>query len=70
MIACIIAGLTQLEKHQERSISYRIGSDILRKEKYFFKNNVGEHSGLRQVVGKLKKVLHQIWHLVIIFYTP
>lgn len=69
MIAGIIAGLTRLEKHQENWKSYRTGSDILRKEKYFFENNVGEYSSLIQVVGKLKTFTSDLAFSCHLLYT-
>jgi Protein of unknown function (DUF4231) len=51
MISSIIAGvivvatgITQLEKYQENWILYRTSSELLKKEKYFFENNIGEYS--------------------------
>jgi hypothetical protein len=51
MISSIIAGvivvatgITQLEKYQESWILYRTSSELLKKEKYFFENNIGEYS--------------------------
>lgn len=53
LISSIVAGiiavstaLTQLEKYQENWILYRTSSELLKKEKYFFENNVGEYSNL------------------------
>ncbi|MGC1929170.1 MAG: DUF4231 domain-containing protein [Candidatus Nitrosopolaris sp.] len=36
--------LTQLEKYQENWILYRTSTELLKKEKYFFENNVGDYS--------------------------
>jgi hypothetical protein len=43
-IIVVITGLTQLEKYQENWILYRTSAELLKKEKYFFENNVGEYS--------------------------
>jgi len=43
-IIVVITGLTQLEKYQENWILYRTNSELLKKEKYFFENNVGDYS--------------------------
>jgi hypothetical protein len=43
-IIVIITGLTQLEKYQENWILYRTSSELLKKEKYFFENRVGDYS--------------------------
>ena len=40
----VITGLTQLEKYQENWILYRTTTELLKKEKYFFENNVGDYS--------------------------
>jgi len=45
-VIVVITGLTQLEKYQENWILYRTNSELLKKEKYFFENNVGEYSNL------------------------
>jgi len=48
-IIVVITGLTQLEKYQENWILYRTSAELLKKEKYFFENNVGEYSSLIDV---------------------
>lgn len=45
-IIVVTTGLTQLEKYQENWILYRTSSELLKKEKYFFENGVGEYSNL------------------------
>jgi Protein of unknown function (DUF4231) len=40
----VVTGVTQLEKYQENWILYRTSAELLKKEKYFFENNVGEYS--------------------------
>ena len=45
-IIAVATGLTQLEKYQENWILYRASSELLKKEKYFFENSVGEYSDL------------------------
>jgi hypothetical protein len=40
----VITGLTQLEKYQENWILYRTSTELLKKERYFFENNVGDYS--------------------------
>jgi len=42
----IVTGLTQLEKFQENWIMYRTTTELLKKEKYFYENEVGEYSDL------------------------
>jgi Protein of unknown function (DUF4231) len=43
-IIVVATGITQLEKYQENWILYRTSSELLKKEKYFFENNIGEYS--------------------------
>jgi Protein of unknown function (DUF4231) len=45
-IIVVITAITQLEKYQENWILYRTSTELLKKEKYFFENNVGEYSNL------------------------
>jgi Protein of unknown function (DUF4231) len=45
-IIAVATGLTQLEKYQENWILYRTSSELLKKEKYFVENSVGEYSNL------------------------
>jgi hypothetical protein len=40
----VVTGLTQLEKYQENWILYRTTTELLKKEKYFFENGVGDYS--------------------------
>ena len=42
MIA-VVTGLSQLEKYQENWILYRTTSELLKKEKYFYENGVGDY---------------------------
>jgi Protein of unknown function (DUF4231) len=51
----IVTGLTQLEKFQENWIIYRTTTELLKKEKYFYENEVGDYSDLD--VSKRKKLL-------------
>jgi hypothetical protein len=51
----IVTGLTQLEKFQENWIIYRTTTELLKKEKYFYENEVGEYSDLDD--SKRKKLL-------------
>jgi len=48
-IIVVVTGLTQLEKYQENWILYRTSAELLKKEKYFFENNVGEYSNLNDI---------------------
>jgi hypothetical protein len=48
-IIVVVTGLTQLEKYQENWILYRTSAELLKKEEYFFENNVGEYSNLNDV---------------------
>jgi hypothetical protein len=43
-IIVVGTGITQLEKYQENWILYRTSSELLKKEKYFFENSVGDYS--------------------------
>lgn len=45
-IVVILTGLSQLEKYQENWILYRTSTELLKKEKYYFENDVGDYSGL------------------------
>jgi hypothetical protein len=45
-IIAISTGITQLEKYQENWILYRTNIELLKKEKFFFENSVGEYSNL------------------------
>ena len=51
----IVTGLTQLEKFQENWIIYRTTTELLKKEKYFYENEVGEYSDLDE--SNRKKLL-------------
>ena len=51
----IVTGLTQLEKYQENWILYRTTTELLKKEKYFYENEVGDYSDLDET--KRKKLL-------------
>lgn len=51
----IITGLTQLEKYQENWIIYRTTTELLKKEKYFYENEVGDYTDLDE--SKRKKLL-------------
>lgn len=48
-IIAVATGITQLEKYQENWILYRTSSELLKKEKYFFENNVGEYSNFDDI---------------------
>ncbi len=48
-IIVVVTGVTQLEKYQENWILYRTSTELLKKEKFFFENNVGEYSSLEEV---------------------
>ena len=56
-------GITQLEKYQESWILYRTNSELLKKEKYFFKNNIGEYSNLTDDV-KNKLLVERVESIV------
>jgi Protein of unknown function (DUF4231) len=45
-IILIVTGITQLEKYQENWITYRTTQELLKKEKYFYKNSVAEYANL------------------------
>lgn len=40
----VITGVTQLEKYQENWILYRTTTELLKKERYFYENNVGDYT--------------------------
>jgi len=44
----IVTAITQLEKYQESWILYRTTHELLKKEKFLFKNNAGDYSNLSQ----------------------
>ena len=48
----IVTGLTQLEKFQENWILYRTTTELLKKEKYFYENEVGDYSDLDESTRK------------------
>jgi len=45
-VILIVTGITQLEKYQENWIIYRTTQELLKKEKYFYKNGVAEYADL------------------------
>ncbi len=51
----VVTGISQLEKYQENWILYRTTTEILKKEKYFYENSVGEYSDLDE--SKRKRLL-------------
>src|SRR6476469_8768684 len=44
----IITSITQLEKYQENWILYRNTHELLKKEKYFFENDIEDYEGLEK----------------------
>lgn len=54
-LIAIVTGVTQLEKYQENWIMYRTTSELLKKEKYYYENQVGEYSESDEL--KRKKIL-------------
>ena len=56
-IVVVAPGITQLEKYQENWILYRTSLELLKKEKYFFENNIGEYSDPDE--NERKKILVQ-----------
>jgi Protein of unknown function (DUF4231) len=54
-LIAIVTGISQLEKYQENWILYRTTSELLKKEKYFYENAVGEYSNLDE--SQRKKLL-------------
>ena len=54
-LVAIVTGITQLEKYQENWIMYRTTSELLKKEKYYYENQVGEYSESDEL--KRKKIL-------------
>jgi hypothetical protein len=59
----IVTGLTQLEKYQENWIMYRTTIELLKKEKYFYENEVGEYSGLDESERK-KSLVERVESIV------
>jgi hypothetical protein len=45
-VIAVVTALSQLEKYQENWILYRTTAELLKKEKYFYENGVGEYSNL------------------------
>jgi hypothetical protein len=62
-IIVVVTGLTQLEKYQENWILYRTSAELLKKEKYFFENSVGEYSNLNEV-DKNKLLVERVESIV------
>lgn len=62
-IVVISTGLSQLEKYQENWILYRTSTELLKKEKYFFENNVGEYSNLDED-KKMKLLVERVESIV------
>jgi len=62
-IIVVVIGLTQLEKYQENWILYRTSAELLKKEKYFFENGVGEYSTLNDV-DKNKLLVERVESIV------
>jgi hypothetical protein len=54
-LIAIVAGISQLEKYQENWILYRTTSELLKKEKFYYENQVGEYSEPDEL--KRKKIL-------------
>lgn len=54
----IVTGLTHLEKYQENWIMYRITSEVLKKEKFYYENEVGEYSNLDEPQRKKLRINH------------
>jgi hypothetical protein len=63
VIIVIITGLTQLEKYQENWILYRTSAELLKKEKYFFENDVGDYANLDDV-DKNKLLVERVESIV------
>jgi hypothetical protein len=62
-IIVVVIGLTQLEKYQENWILYRTSAELLKKEKYFFENSVGEYPNLSDV-DKNKLLVERVESIV------
>jgi hypothetical protein len=62
-IVVIFTGLSQLEKYQENWILYRTTTELLKKEKYYFDNNVGEYSNLDED-KKMKMLVENVESIV------
>jgi hypothetical protein len=62
-LIAIVTGITQLEKYQENWILYRTTSELLKKEKYYYENEVGEYSGLDES-NRNRKLVERVESLV------
>jgi Protein of unknown function (DUF4231) len=51
-LVAIVTGISQLEKYQENWILYRTTSELLKKEKYYYENEVGEYSNQNEPLRK------------------
>src|SRR6266487_1891143 len=45
-VILVVTGISQLEKYHENWIIYRTTQELLKKEKYFFENDVAEYANL------------------------
>jgi TIR domain/Protein of unknown function (DUF4231) len=63
VIIVISASVSQLENYQENWILYRIKAELLKKEKYFFENNVDEYSHLTEK-EQLKFLIERVQSIV------
>jgi hypothetical protein len=59
----VITGITQLEKYQENWIIYRTTAELLKKEKHFYENSIGEYD-TANIAEKNKKLVERIESIV------
>jgi Protein of unknown function (DUF4231) len=62
-IIVVTTGLTHLEKYQENWILYRTIAELLKKEKYFFENSIGEYSNPSEI-AKNKLLVERVESIV------
>jgi hypothetical protein len=59
----VVTGLTQLEKYQENWILYRTSAELLKKEKWYYENDVGEFANLNNI-EKNKMLVERVESIV------
>jgi hypothetical protein len=62
-VIAVVTALSQLEKYQENWILYRTTAELLKKEKYFYENGVGEYSNLDESQRK-KSLVERVESIV------
>jgi Protein of unknown function (DUF4231) len=62
-VILVVTGISQLEKYHENWIIYRTTQELLKKEKYFFENDVAEYANLDEK-AKRKLLVERVENLV------